>query len=53
MKRLGESITLVLPKGAGPAVTQTAATIYRNGGEEVLRKVAKLHFAITAAIKQG
>ena len=53
MKRLGESITLVLPKGAGPAVTQTAATIYRNGGEEALRKVAKLHFAITAAIKQG
>ena len=52
MKRLGESITLVLPKGAGPAVTQTAQTIYRNGGEEALRKVAKLHFAITAAIKQ-
>ncbi len=53
MKRLGDSITLVLPKGAGPAVTQTAQTIYRNGGEEALRKVAKLHFAITAAIKQA
>ena len=52
MKHLGDSITLVLPKGAGPAVIQTATSIYRNGGEEALRKVAKLHFVITEAIKQ-
>ena len=50
MKRLGESISLVLPKGAGPAVTKTATTIYRNGGEAALRKVAKLHFSITSTI---
>ena len=53
LKRLGDTITLVLPKGAGPAVTQIATSIYRNGGEEALRKVAKLHFAITNAIKQS
>ena len=53
MKQLGDSITLVLPKGAGPAVTQTATTIYRNGGEDALQKVAKLHFSITETIKQG
>jgi len=44
MEKLGEEQETVLPKGAGPAVDETAAELYRKGGAELLGKVAKMHF---------
>ncbi|HXH60411.1 MAG TPA: ribonuclease HIII [Fimbriimonadaceae bacterium] len=44
LKRLGSEIGIDLPKGAGPAVDQTAARIIREKGEEALAGLAKLHF---------
>ena len=44
LKRLGDALGVPLPKGAGPQVDQTAATIIRQKGEAALRGVAKLHF---------
>ena len=47
MKRVGESVSLLLPKGGGPAVKSLARKIAEAGGITALGKVAKLHFKIT------
>ena len=39
-----------LPKGAGPPVDQAGKELYRRGGVELLRHVAKLHFRTTQKI---
>ena len=44
MKLLEETAGSVLPKGAGPAVDAAAEKLFLAGGEELLRKHAKMHF---------
>ena len=44
LEKLGEEQGTVLPKGAGPAVDEIAAELYRKGGAELLGKLAKMHF---------
>lgn len=44
LKRLGEELGVVLPKGAGHLVDETAARIMNEMGEDSLATVAKLHF---------
>ncbi|WP_270179525.1 ribonuclease HIII [Alkalihalobacillus sp. CinArs1] len=45
MNRLGKENNVELPKGAGPVVDQAAAKLIQKHGEDVLNKVAKVHFA--------
>ncbi|MCA0986291.1 ribonuclease HIII [Guptibacillus algicola] len=45
MNRLGKENKVELPKGAGPIVDQAAAKLIQKHGEDVLNKVAKVHFA--------
>ena len=51
LKILSDDIGLNLPKGASGSVIECAQTIADKGGKVALRKVAKLHFKITANIK--
>ena len=45
LRKLGEEYAGgTLPKGAGPAVDEMAAQLYRKGGSELLNKTAKMHF---------
>ena len=44
MKKLGEEQGMILPKGAGAAVDETAAELYGKGGRSLLEKIAKMHF---------
>ena len=44
MEKLGSGQGVVLPKGAGPAVDEIAAQLFRKGGAELLGKMAKMHF---------
>ncbi|MBQ6472847.1 MAG: ribonuclease HIII [Victivallales bacterium] len=50
LKRLGDSISVLLPRGGGPAVKQTARQLASSGGEALLRRLAKIHFSITAGL---
>lgn len=47
MDRLSEDIGMELPKGAGAHVDEAAGRLIEKKGVEVLRDVAKLHFANT------
>ncbi len=47
LEHLGSTVGTPLPKGASSAVLQKASELYRHGGHELLRKVAKLHFRTT------
>ncbi len=40
----GREIGVELPKGASPAVKDAARRVYENGGEDALKRVAKMHF---------
>lgn len=44
---------LRLPKGAGPPVVAAARDIARQGGLDLLRQVAKVHFATTQGALRG
>ena len=44
MKALGEQAGMPLPKGAGPAVLQTAKLLVQQVGAEGLARFAKMHF---------
>jgi len=44
LQRLGEEHAVVLPKGAGLKVEETAVEIIRQHGVGILSKVAKVHF---------
>ena len=44
MKALGEQAGLPLPKGAGPAVLQTAKRLVQQVGAEGLARFGKMHF---------
>lgn len=44
MERLSESIGFELPKGAAPIVDQAGRKLVQQQGEEVLERVAKVHF---------
>ena len=46
LKRCSETAARNLPKGCGPAVPRTAAWIREVGGEELLARVAKVHFKV-------
>ncbi len=47
MKRVGDSVSLLLPKGGGPAVKALARKVAQAGGRDALARIAKLHFKIT------
>ncbi len=47
---LGREFDLTLPKGAGSNVDATARRLIKVRGEEVLNKVAKVHFANTRKV---
>jgi ribonuclease HIII len=47
LERLSEEIGMLLPKGAGPAVDETARQIIKREGIDLLRRVAKVHFKTT------
>ncbi len=51
LKKLSEDIGINLPKGASDSVIECAQIIVGKGGKATMRKVAKLHFKITANIK--
>ncbi|MBO4648816.1 MAG: ribonuclease HIII [Lentisphaeria bacterium] len=44
MHKLGEELGMTLPKGAGTAVDEAAQALFQRGGEELLGRVAKMHF---------
>jgi len=44
IRKLGGEIGVTLPKGAGTTVDEVALTLFRRGGEELLGRVAKMHF---------
>ena len=44
LAKLEEEAGLPLPKGAGTQVDHVASQLYLSGGEELLRKFAKMHF---------
>jgi len=47
LERLGREVGEKLPKGAGSPVDAAARRIYRDGGLDALRGIAKLHFRTT------
>jgi len=47
LERLGRDVGERLPKGAGSPVDAAARRIYRSGGLDALRGIAKLHFRTT------
>jgi len=47
LRRLGDVAGQRLPKGAGSPVDSVARELFRDGGLEALRKVAKVHFRTT------
>jgi len=47
LAKLGESIQMQLPKGAGAKVDEVAALLAARGGVMLLESVAKLHFKTT------
>ncbi len=47
LERLGQSVGVTLPKGAGAPVLQKGRELARRGGRELLARVAKLHFRTT------
>jgi ribonuclease HIII len=51
LKRLGDEIGVPLPKGASKAVDETGAKILKEKGENILAKIAKLHFKTTQKLK--
>ena len=52
LKNTGEQIGTVLPKGAGPQVEVVARDLVKKYGEDVLEKIAKVHFKTTCKIKE-
>nr|MBN2277716.1 ribonuclease HIII [candidate division Zixibacteria bacterium] len=44
MKKLSGLFQVELPKGAGPLVDQAAAEIVARSGQDILAKIAKIHF---------
>ena len=53
LDQLGQRVGVRLPKGAGPPVDRVAAQLFAQGGEQLLRTVAKLHFRTTAKARSG
>ncbi|MBK8099178.1 MAG: ribonuclease HIII [Planctomycetes bacterium] len=53
LKRCAEDAARDLHKGAGTEVDQIARAVFRDGGEALLRRVAKLHFANSSRIMNG
>ena len=51
--RLGQRIGTKLRKGAGTPVDDVARRLYRDGGIEGLRQVAKMHFKTTQKAMRG
>lgn len=50
LERLGDDVGMVLPKGAGPGVDETAKRLVAQKGQEILREVAKTHFRTTEKV---
>lgn len=50
LERLSNMIGKTLPKGASPEVISVARALVREQGEEVLRRVAKIHFKTTQSV---
>ena len=51
--QLGRRVGVGLPKGAGPQVDRVAGQLFAQGGEQLLRAVAKLHFRTTAKARSN
>jgi len=47
---LGRDIGLELPKGSSPAAEEAGRELVKRHGPEVLKKVAKVHFKLTAKV---
>lgn len=50
LQQLSEQLGVGLPKGASPIVVDVAKTIVRRFGQEMLQKVAKVHFKTTSVV---
>jgi ribonuclease HIII len=50
LERLSEVVGAPLPRGAAHVVP-TARQIFEKGGEELLGRVAKIHFKTTKSVK--
>lgn len=48
LKKLGEAVSVHLPKGASAKVIEVASELGARGGRDMLRSVAKLHFKTTS-----
>jgi ribonuclease HIII len=52
LERLSAEAGIELPRGA-THVVQAAREVYRKGGEELLRRVAKVHFKTTKEVVES
>ena len=50
IKKLGDEIGMVLPKGASKKVDEVGRELVAKQGEEVLGRVAKVHFRTTQKV---
>lgn len=53
LESLSREIGMTLPKGASKLVEDTATVLIKRHGQEVLHKVAKIHFRTTQAVLGG
>jgi len=53
LNRISEEISYHLPKGASSEVEKAGRVLVEKEGEEILRKVAKVHFKTAKAIIEG
>ncbi len=51
LRRLGEEFNTTLPKGASALVVEAGRRLYRELGNDGLRKVAKLHFKTSDQVR--
>lgn len=49
LERLSQEVGITLPKGASRLVEDTARTLIKHGGQQLLQSVAKWHFRTTQA----
>lgn len=50
LERVGKDVDVPLPKGAGPQVDAVARKLVSRDGEDVLSRVAKIHFKTTIKV---
>lgn len=53
LRRIGDTHSTLIPKGASAQVRETAITLVKKNGPEILLDVAKCHFRTTDAVLEG